>query len=113
MIQILRVQEEQLYQGSKFVFNGYSNAPLAEKALLRYLRDSMGIKDYVVHGFRSSFSDWAYETAGFEAHLIEQSLGHAWGSKTTRAYRRGDALEARRQLMEAWSTYCDLGGNAM
>jgi integrase len=109
MLEILRAQEE-LYQGSEYVFNGYSNAPLAEKALLRYLRDSMGIKDYVIHGFRSSFSAWAYETSEFKDHLIEQSLGHAWGSKTTRAYFRSDALEARRPLMEAWSRYCDLSG---
>jgi integrase len=101
MIQILRSQEE-LFQGSEYVFNGYSNAPLAEKAMLRYLRDSMGIKDCTVHGFRSAFSEWAYEISGFEAHLIELSLGHAVGNKTTRAYFRGE--------MAAWSRYCDLSG---
>jgi integrase len=105
MIQILQEQEK-LFQGSEYVFYGYSNEALAEKALLRYLRDSMGVKDYVVHGFRNSFSDWAYETAEFEAHLIELSLGHAWGNKTTRSYYRRDALDARRPLMEAWSAYC-------
>jgi integrase len=105
MIEILR-EQEQLFQGSEHVFNGYSNAPLAEKALLRYLRDSMGVKNYVVHGFRNSFSDWAYENSGFEAHLIELSLGHAVGNATTRAYFRGDALEKRRGLMEAWSAFC-------
>jgi integrase len=112
MIEILREQEK-LFQGSEYVFNGYSNAPLAEKGLLRYLRDSMGIKDYVVHGFRNSFSDWAYEVSGFEGHLIELSLGHSVGNKTTRSYFRGDALEARRPLMEAWSAYCASVANAM
>jgi integrase len=108
MLEILREQEK-LFQGSEYVFNGYSNAPLAEKSLLRYLRDSMGVTACTVHGFRSAFSDWAYETAQFEGHLIELSLGHAYGNKTTRSYFRSDVLEARRPLMEAWSRYCDLG----
>jgi hypothetical protein len=106
MVQILREQEK-LWQGSDFVFYGYKNEALAEKSMLHFLHNTMGIKDYVVHGFRNSFSDWAYETTEFEPHLIEMSMGHVWGSKTTRAYFRGDALEKRRPLMQAWSDYCD------
>jgi integrase len=106
MVQILRGQEK-LFQGSEFVFNGYSDAALTRKAMLKFLRN-MGIKDYDVHGFRSSFSTWAYEQAVFDPLLIELSLGHVWGSKTTRSYMRSDALERRRPLMVAWTNYCGL-----
>jgi integrase len=105
MIQILR-EREKLWQGSEYVFWGNSDAALAEKSMFHFLRNSMGIKDYTVHGFRNSFSDWAYETTEFEPHLIELSLGHAWGNATTRSYFRGDALEKRRALMVAWTNYC-------
>jgi integrase len=66
-----------------------------------------------VHGFRSSFRDWAGEETSFPREIAEQALAHATGDATERAYRRGDALEKRRGLMTAWSNYCEpaAGGN--
>ena len=58
-----------------------------------------------VHGFRSCFSTWAYEKAGFDGELIEIALAHSWGNKVMRAYARGDRREKRRKLMEAWSGF--------
>jgi integrase len=59
-----------------------------------------------VHGFRSSFRDWCYEQTNFPREIAEAALGHATGDQTELAYRRGDAIEKRRKLMEAWANYC-------
>jgi integrase len=62
-----------------------------------------------VHGFRSSFRDWAGEETSFPRELAEQALAHATGGAVELAYRRGDALEKRRALMEAWASFCEPG----
>jgi integrase len=59
-----------------------------------------------VHGFRSSFRDWAGEATNFPREICEAALAHATGDKVEAAYRRGDALEKRRKLMEAWAGFC-------
>jgi integrase len=106
IIELLR-QQERDWNGNDLVFAGQRQTGLGEKSMFRFLRDSMDIEAYTIHGFRSTFSNWAYETTQFEPHIIELSMGHTWGSKVTRAYFRGDALEKRRAIMEAWSNYCD------
>ena len=60
-----------------------------------------------VHGFRSAFRDWAGEETSFPRELAEQALAHATGGVVELAYRRGDALEKRRVLMEAWASFCE------
>jgi integrase len=62
-----------------------------------------------IHGFRSAFRDWAGEETSFPREIAEQALAHATGDATERAYRRGDALEKRRALMEAWAQFCEPG----
>jgi integrase len=64
-----------------------------------------------VHGFRSSFRDWAGEETSFPREIAEQALAHATGGAVEQAYRRGDALEKRRALMEAWASHCEPGNN--
>jgi integrase len=59
-----------------------------------------------VHGFRSSFRDWCGDVAHAPREIAEEALAHAVGNQTERAYRRGDALDQRRKLMDAWSAYC-------
>jgi integrase len=105
IIEILRAQERD-WNGNDLVFAGQLQTGLGEKSMLRFLRDSMDIYVYTVHGFRSTFSNWAYEKTKFDPYVIEMSMGHTWGNKVTRAYFRGDALERRRELMDAWSQYC-------
>jgi integrase len=61
--------------------------------------------DVTVHGFRSTFSDFAHERTAFSNHVIELSLAHAIGNEVEKAYRRGDLLDKRRKLMEAWATF--------
>ena len=58
------------------------------------------------HGFRSSFSDWCAETTSFASELREMALAHAIGNKVEAAYRRGDMVAKRRQLMADWAAYC-------
>ena len=62
--------------------------------------------DLTVHGFRSTFRDWAAETTSFPNFIVEMALAHAIESKVEGAYRRGDLLEKRRALMLAWGLYC-------
>jgi hypothetical protein len=60
-----------------------------------------------VHGFRSAFRDWAGERTHFPREVAEAALAHLVGDAVERAYRRGDALEKRRKLMDAWSNFLD------
>lgn len=78
---------------------------LSENALQNVIRD-MGLQGRAsVHGFRSTFKDWATDCTNFPDELSEEALAHLVGDKTRRAYRRGDALLKRRKLMEAWAGY--------
>jgi len=93
-----------LPRGYEFVFPGrhgpQSHATL--RALLKRTGDRVA-----PHGFRASFSTWARECTGFPRELVEAALGHAVGDIVERSYQRGDALERRRELMEAWARHCD------
>ena len=59
-----------------------------------------------VHGFRSSFRDWAAETTSFPHEACEMALAHVVGDKVEAAYRRGDMFDKRRALAAAWAKYC-------
>lgn len=65
----------------------------------------MQVENATVHGFRSSFRDWAGECTEFPRELAEAALAHVVGDEVERAYRRGDALSRRRTLMDAWAQY--------
>ncbi|WP_164155606.1 tyrosine-type recombinase/integrase [Sandarakinorhabdus rubra] len=60
------------------------------------------------HGFRSTFKDWVSEVARYPNELSEAALAHAIKDKTEAAYRRGDLLERRREMMDAWATWCEV-----
>ena len=66
----------------------------------------MKIENATVHGFRSSFRDWAAMCPA-SREIVETALAHVIGDKAEQAYRRSDALEKRRKLMEAWALYCE------
>src|SRR5215217_2096550 len=71
---------------------------------VRFVLRSMNVA-VTVHGFRSAFRDWAGECTHFPREVAEAALAHQIGNEVERAYRRGDALEKRRGLMEAWALY--------
>jgi len=99
------IEAMQTVRVSDYVFPGYKPArPLGDMAL-HLVRERMEIP-YTVHGFRSSFRDWCGEATNFPREVAEAALAHEVGDETERAYRRGDALEKRRQLMDAWAEYC-------
>jgi integrase len=81
-------------------------AGLSVMALDMVLR-RMKVADATVHGFRSSFRDWAGESTSFPREVAEAALAHQVGDETERAYRRGDALERRRGLMAAWAAFIE------
>ncbi len=88
-----------------FVFPGPKpDTPLSSMAMAMLLR-RMKAK-VTVHGFRSTFRDWASETTGFSHEVCEMALAHTIGNKAEAAYRRGDLFDKRRKLMEAWGAYC-------
>ena len=88
-----------------FIFPGQKKGkPLSGMAMEMMLR-RMKIENATVHGFRSSFRDWAGNETIFPRELAEQALAHVIGDKAEQAYRRGDALERRRALMEAWANF--------
>jgi integrase len=73
----------------------------------------MDVVNCTVHGFRSSFRDWAGDATDFPREVAEAALAHVVGDATERAYRRGDAFEKRRALIEAWARYCEQEREAM
>ena len=85
--------------------------PIGAGVLLKHLKD-MG-QDYTIHGFRSTFRDWAGETTNTPNHVLEMALGHAISNQVEAAYRRGDLFEKRRVLMESWSVYCSATGQVV
>ncbi|MGE0187656.1 MAG: tyrosine-type recombinase/integrase, partial [Hyphomonadaceae bacterium] len=97
------------YEGccGAFVFGADgSDAMLSNMALLMCLR-RMKRADLTVHGFRSTFRDWAAERTNFPREVAEAALAHAVGDKVEAAYRRSDLFDKRRKLMEAWGGYCE------
>jgi integrase len=104
-VAILRELEKVKVGG--FVFPGQArNKPLSNMAMEMVLR-RMKIDDATVHGFRSSFRDWAGNVSNFPREITETALAHVIGDKAEQAYRRSDALEKRRKLMDAWAAYCE------
>jgi integrase len=73
---------------------------------MRRVLRNMGVRVATVHGFRSSFRDWAGDKTNFQRETIEECLAHQVGNGTEQAYRRSDALEKRRVIMDKWSEYC-------
>jgi len=101
-VEILRA----LPRTAEHVFINGRGRPLSNMTMLELLRGMAG-NGYTVHGFRSSFSDWARDRTGYARDVIEMALAHTIKDKSEAAYRRGDALDKRRRLMAEWARYCE------
>jgi integrase len=88
---------------AELVFSG-AHGRLGPNALTRVIK-RLGY-NVTVHGFRSTFRDWAAETTAYPNHVVEMALAHAIPSGVEASYRRGDLFEKRRDLMAAWADYC-------
>jgi integrase len=103
-VKLLKAQKEQ--RQSEYVFPGWRvNRPLTGAACLKLL-DDMDRATLTVHGFRSTFRDWCAEQTNYPREIAEAALAHVLSDKTEAAYQRGDLLERRRLLMQAWADYC-------
>lgn len=92
-------------ESSDLIFHGSKRGrPLSDMTLLKVLRDLK--EPFTVHGFRSSFRDWAAEQTNFPGEVAEAALAHAIPNAVEAAYRRTDYLEKRRKLMDAWGAFC-------
>jgi integrase len=99
------LEEMRAIRAGDFIFTGgRSKQPISNMAMTMTLR-RMGRGNLTVHGFRSSFRDWAAERTNFPREVAEMALGHTVSDKVEAAYRRGDLFEKRRQLMAAWARY--------
>jgi integrase len=98
-----RIREVRL--SSEFVFGASERRAISNMSMLMLLR-RMGRGDLTVHGFRSTFRDWAAEMTAFPHEVAEMALSHTVTDKVERAYRRGDLFQKRRALAEAWAAYC-------
>lgn len=97
---------EQIRRGP-FIFPAdKKDGPLSEMALEMLLR-RCNVKPATVHGFRASFKSWAGDVTQFPREIVEEALAHEIGNAVERAYKRGDALERRRELAEAWERFIE------
>jgi integrase len=95
------------HRHGEFVFTGAKpDRSLSNMALLMLL-ERMGRSGLTVHGFRSTFRDWAAERTSFSREVAEHALAHSLPDKVEAAYRRGDLFDKRRRLMDAWAKFCD------
>ncbi len=99
------IEEAEDIGAGAYIFAGQKpKRPLSGMAMEMMLR-RMNVADVTVHGFRSSFRDWAGECTGFPREVAEMALAHAVGDEVERAYRRADALAKRRHMMDAWDQF--------
>jgi integrase len=100
------LKELEKIRSGDIVFPGRKpGRPLSNMSMEMILR-RMKVQDATMHGFRSSFRDWVGNETHFPREIAEAALAHVVGDAAEQAYRRGDALEKRRELMEAWADYC-------
>ncbi|MDP1591336.1 MAG: site-specific integrase [Prosthecobacter sp.] len=90
-----------------FVFPGWRQSKPLSNMVMKALFKRMGVHNIMSHGFRSTFRDWAGERTNYPREVCEAALAHAVGDAVELAYRRGDALEKRRGLMNDWAVYIE------
>ena len=91
---------------AEFVFPGQKRGKGLSNMAMTQLMRRLGRGGVTVHGFRSSFRDWAEEQGGMPREIAELCLAHEVGNAVERAYRRSDLLEKRRTLMVRWARFC-------
>ena len=104
-MQLLESLKDTKLVDTDIVFPGTrDHKPLSDMTLTAVLR-RMKRDDITVHGFRSSFRDWAAEATDYPQEMAEMALAHIVANKVEAAYRRGDMLEKRRAMMQSWAEH--------
>jgi integrase len=102
----LALAEEAMQDDPEFLFPGRrAKTPISNMAMSMLMR-RMGYEDFTVHGFRSTFRDWAAERTSYPREVAEMALAHIVSDETESAYFRSDMIEKRRRLAEEWSKWC-------
>lgn len=101
-----RKQWEQRASDTGFVFSSDGKRPISDMTMTKALRDE-GVTGATVHGFRSTFTDWAAETTNFPKEVADKALAHKLPNQVEAAYRRTDFFDKRRSLMALWAEYLD------
>lgn len=104
-IEIL-MERQQMATGDLVFEGGKADSPISDTAMTKILRSVAPDKTATLHGLRSSFRDWAGDTTQHPREVIEMALAHRIRDKAEAAYRRLDALEKRRGLMDEWDLFC-------
>jgi integrase len=90
----------------EFVFPGRDlKGPMSENTMLKHLKEISGDETLTVHGFRTTFRTWAQEETKFDREIIEHCLHHILGDEAEKAYKRGEALKKRRDVMQAFADF--------
>jgi integrase len=106
-VQILNAMGKLSVARNPHIFPGRADGKSLSHVAMAHVLKRMGQKAITVHGFRSTFRDWASEQTSFPHEVCEMALAHTIGNKAEAAYRRGDLFEKRRKLMEAWQAFAD------
>lgn len=93
-----------VFEGSDFIFSAPRGGMLSDMSISAVMRRMDA--EAVPHGFRSTFRDWAAEHTEYAGEIAEMALAHTISNKVEAAYRRGDLLAKRRQMMNDWAEYC-------
>ena len=104
VVALLRKRWKERTSDTGLVFASRGEKPISDATMTKLLRDD-GIAGVTVHGFRSSFTDWAAETINFPKEVADKALAHKLPNKVEAAYRRTDFFEKRRKLMARWAEY--------
>jgi integrase len=104
-----RLHDEQLaldgeVKPDRLIFTHYGARAISDVTMLKAIRD-MGIEGITVHGFRSSFADWAAEQTNVAKEIVEKALAHKVPNAVEAAYRRTDFFDKRRTLMARWAAF--------
>ena len=91
-------------EGDRLIFPGLKSKPLSDMTIAKALKTA-GYGAFTVHGFRSSFRDWAAEMTSTPGDIVEAALAHTIANRVEAAYRRTNYLEKRRVLMDSWGAY--------
>ena len=111
-VEILQSLKPPNAKDDDYIFPGIrGRLPLSNMAMLECLWNIR--RGVTVHGFRSSFRDWAGDHTSFPREIAEAALAHVIKYKAEAAYRRGTALEKRRKMMMAWQQFLGTGNNVV
>jgi integrase len=105
--EIVMMMQKARIDDAEYVFIGdHPGRPLSNMAMLALLK-RMGRDDLTVHGFRSTFRDWAGEKTNYAREVVEHAMAHQLPDAAEAAYARGTLFDKRKKLMQSWASYCD------